>query len=176
MEYTRSITITNWQAIQDKFKDKESIAFNKRNLILSAKERHWIAEQILPDINKFTGMEHNVANAIIFIQPANLKGVIHVDGIKPGREGHPDWALNIPITTSDAEMSWYEGNYTLKTEDNQGLAYLDIVWTSGPNLAKAIKVDRPIIVNIDTPHSVTNFSNHLRMVLSIRFNPDLNLK
>ena len=111
--------------------------------------------------------------ALTFIQPPNLKGIIHVDGIKPGRTGHPDWALNIPITTSDAEMSWYKGDYTLKTEDNQGLAYLNIVWTDGPNLAKTIKVDQPMIVNIDTPHSVTNFSNHLRMILSVRFNPDL---
>jgi len=176
MEYTRPIAITNWQAIQDKFKDKESIAFNKRNLILSKEERNWIAEQILPDVNAYTGIEHTVTNAIIFIQPSKLKGVIHVDGIKPGREGHPNWAVNIPITNSDAEMYWYEGTYTLKTEDNHGLAYLDINWTYGPNVAKTVKVDRPIIVNIDTPHSVTNFSNHLRMVLSIRFNPDLNLK
>ena len=173
MEYAHPITITNWQVIQDKFKDKESVAFNKRNMVLSADERNWIAEQILPEINTFTGIEHKVSNAIIFIQPSNLKGVIHVDGIKPGRVGHPDWALNIPITNSDAEMSWYEGNYALKTEGTQGLAYLDILWTYGPNLAKTVKVDQPMIVNIDTPHSVTNFSDHLRMILSVRFSPDL---
>lgn len=175
MKYTQPITITKWQAIQDKFKDKELFAVNKRNMVLSADERNWIAEQILPDVNAFTGTEHKVANAIIFIQPPKLKGVIHVDGIKPGRVGHPNWAVNIPLTTSDAEMYWYEGNYTLKTEDNQGLAYLDINWTYGPNLAKTVKVNCPIIVNIDTPHSVTNFSNHLRMVLSVRFTPDLPL-
>ena len=173
MKYIHPITITNWQVIQDKFKDKESVAFNKRNMVLSAEERHWIAEQILPDINEFTGIEHKVSNAIIFIQPPKLQGVIHVDGIKPGRVGHPNWALNIPITDSDAEMSWHEGDYTLTAEDNQGLAYLDIVWTSGPNLANTVKVDRPMIVNIDTPHSVTNFSNHIRMILSVRFSPDL---
>jgi hypothetical protein len=175
MKYTCPITITNWQAIQDKFKDKELIAFNKRSIVLSAEEQNWVGEQILADINKFTGKEHKVANAIIFVQPAKLKGIIHVDGIKPGRVGHPNWAVNIPLTSNDAEMSWYEGNYILKTEGNQGLAYLDITWTYGPNIAKTVKVDRPIIVNIDTPHSVTNFSNQLRMVLSVRFTPDLPL-
>jgi len=173
MKYLCPITITKWQAIQDKFKDKVLLFADKRALILSAEEREWVAGQILVDINTFTGLEHKVANGIIFIQPPKTKGIIHVDGIKPAREGHPNWALNIPITSSDAEMSWYEGAYTLKTEDNRGLAYLDIIWHHGPDLAKTIKVDRPIIVNIDTPHSVTNFSNHTRLILSIRFSPDL---
>jgi hypothetical protein len=173
MTYSHLSTITNWQAIQDKFKDKALLFADKRNLILSAEEQAWVAEQILADINTFTGLEHKVANGIIFIQPPKTKGIIHVDGIKPGREGHPNWALNIPITSSDAEMFWYDGAYTLKTEDNRGLAYLDIIWHHGPDLAKTIKVDSPIIVNIDTPHSVTNFSNHTRLILSIRFSPDL---
>jgi hypothetical protein len=173
MKYTQPITISNWKIILDKFKDKESIAHDKRSIVLSADERNWIAEQILSDVNAFTKLEHKVANAIIFIQPPKLRGIIHVDGIKPNREGHPNWAVNIPITTSDAEMSWYEGNYTLQTEDNRGLAYLDIIWHHGPNLAKIIKVDCPMVVDIDTPHSVTNFSNHTRMILSVRFIPDL---
>jgi hypothetical protein len=173
MTYSRLITITNWQSIQNKFKNTALLFADKRNLILSAEERAWVAEQILPDINTFTGLEHKVANAIIFIQQPKTKGILHVDGIKPGRAGHPDWAVNIPITTSDAEMSWYEGDYTLKTKDNRGLAYLDIAWTYGPNLAKTVKVDHPMIVDIDTPHSVTNFSDHVRMILSVRFSPDL---
>jgi hypothetical protein len=173
MRYLRPITITKWQTIQDKFKDKALLFADKINLVLPAEERAWVAEQILPDIIAFTKLEHKITNAIIFIQPPKLKGIIHVDGIKPNREGHPNWAVNIPITSSDAEMSWYEGAYTLKTEDRHGLAYLDIVWHHGPNLAKTVKVDKPMIVDIDTPHSVTNFSNHTRLILSVRFSPDL---
>lgn len=171
MQYAHPITISQWQLVQEHFNNIASGSL--KNIVLSAKEKEWITEHVLPEINIATGATHTVSNAIIFVQPPKSKGVIHVDGFTPNREGHPNWALNIPLTTSDAEMYWYEGNYTLTTEKNRGMSYLDIHWNYGPNLAKTIKVDRPMIVNINTPHCVTNFSNHIRTILSIRFNPDL---
>ena len=127
-------------------------------------------------MDRFDNIKHRISKAIIFVQPPQLKGIIHVDGIHASRVGHPNWALNIPITNSDAEMYWYQGNYSLKAEHSKGLPYLDIEWTYGPNIAKTIKINHPMIVNIDTPHSVTNFSNHTRMILSVRFSPDLNIQ
>ena len=175
MEYHRpiSISISNYNLIQEKLKDKLKIITIQKQILLSTEEKKWLSTQLLSEIESLTGKQHKITNAILFIQQPKAESSIHVDGISPIRLNHPNWALNIPITKSDAEMSWYEGVYSLNIKDSQGLAYLDINWQHGPNLAKIIKIDQPIIVNIDKPHKVVNFSNHVRMILSVRFTPDL---
>jgi hypothetical protein len=173
MEYHRPISISNWNIIQEKFKEKLKVIIDQKQIILSNEEKKWLSTHLLPDVKLLTGKEHKITNAILFIQGPKTESSIHIDGLSPTRLNHPDWALNIPITDSDAEMSWYEGIYSLNIKDSQGLTYLDIDWQHGPNLAKIIKIEHPIIVNIDKPHKVVNFSNHVRMILSVRFNPDI---
>lgn len=175
MEYYRIVSVSNWNLIQEKFIHKLNIIENQRQILLSAKEKKWLSDQLLPDIESITGKQHKITHAILFIQQPKSECSIHIDGIKPNRVDHPNWAVNIPITESDAEMSWYEGVYSLNIKDSQGLAYLDIDWRHGPNLAKTIKIDRPTIVKIDKPHKVVNFSNHIRIILSVRFNPDISI-
>jgi hypothetical protein len=176
MKYYNFITLDNWQIIQNKFLTNENIISSNKNIImLSKNEQEWIGTQILQNINNFTQIEHKISNAIIFIQKPNIIGTVHVDGITPGRVGHPNWALNIPITNSDAEMLWYKGKYTLHSNDSHGVSYLDIQWQSEPIVDCKIKVNKPVIVNIDAPHSVSNYSNNLRAILSVRFYPDLKL-
>jgi hypothetical protein len=175
MEYHRLVNIPTWNSIRDRFKNRIKNIKNQRQIVLSAEAKNWLSGQLLPDITALTNKRHTITYAILFIQQPKSECSIHVDGINPTREGHPDWALNIPITESDAEMSWYEGVYSLNTKDSQGLPYLDIEWLHGPNLAKTVKVDKPMFVNIDKPHKVVNFSNHVRMILSVRFSPDISI-
>lgn len=175
MEYHHLINISNWESIKEKIKSNIKIVPHQRQVILSSNVKEWLSGQILTDITALTNKEHKITNAIVFVQEPKSECTIHVDGMDPTRKGAPNWALNIPITESDAEMSWYEGVYSLNIKDSQGLAYLDIDWIHGPNITKTIKVDKPVIVNIDTPHKVVNFSNHVRIILSIRFSPDISI-
>ena len=46
MEYVCPINISKYKEIQDKFKDKELIATNKRNITLSREEQDWLSTQI----------------------------------------------------------------------------------------------------------------------------------
>lgn len=172
-EYYRIIDISNWNLIKDTLKKHITIKPNQRQVILSQETKNWLYNQISKDVTTFTSKEHQLINAIVFIQEPNSECSIHVDGLHPDRKGAPNWALNIPLTESDAEMTWYDGPYSLNIKDSQGLPYLDIDWQYQPNLVETIKVDKPVIVNINKPHKVVNLSNHVRMILSIRFNPDL---
>ena len=172
-EYYRFINISNWNYIKDTLKERITVKPNQRQLILSQEIKEWLNSQISKDVTAFTSKEHQIINAIVFIQEPKSECSIHVDGLHPDRKGAPNWSLNIPLTESDAEMTWYDGPYSLNIKDSQGLPYLDIDWQYQPNLVETIKVDKPVIVNINKPHKVVNLSNHVRMILSIRFNPDL---
>jgi hypothetical protein len=98
---------------------------------------------------------------------------MHVDGFSTERKGACDWALNIPIA-SVGEMSWYGGDYELaKTANGQGLGYLEPVWKTEMRLLDSVSVDRPTIVKINVPHQVINHSTQRRLVLSLRFTPDI---
>lgn len=175
MEYYRHANIVNWNLIKKKLIDKLKIVTYQKQIMLSNEEKQWLSAHILPDITALTNKQHKITHAILFIQQPKSENSIHVDGITADRAHHPDKALNIPITESNAEMSWYEGVYSLNIKDSQGLAYLDIDWIHGPNLVKTVTVDQPMIVNINKPHKVVNFSNHTRMILSIRFSPDISI-
>jgi hypothetical protein len=175
MKYYFPIDITKWQLILDKFKNIE-LPKTELSIVLSSFEKLWLAEQILPDIKALTKKDHQITIAIIFIQPPKMVGNIHVDGIRADRLGHPNWSLNIPLTNTQATMSWYTGEYkiNLKTDDKvTNLPYLILDWNNSPVVADTALIDSPVIVHIGTPHSVVNQSDQTRMILSVRFSPDL---
>jgi hypothetical protein len=173
MKYSYPIEISNWQIIQDNFKSKIKDHYDKNYIVLSEEETTWLSEKLIQEINKFTGKKHIIFKAIIFIQTPKSSGPIHIDGIIPNDPKQIKWAVNIPLTNSDAEMSWYEGDYTLQTELVKGLPYLNILWHEDPHMAETVELDRPLIVNIDAPHRVKNFSDDYRAILSIRCSPNL---
>ena len=71
-------------------------------------------------------------------------------------------------------MNWYSGEYTLsETKTPEGLALLKINWNCDPAIIESTVVDVPTIVKVNTPHNVDNRSNKHRLMLSIRWIPDL---
>ena len=100
---------------------------------------------------------------------------IHIDGYNLNRTNASNYALNIPLEHSDMGiMHWYSGNYTLteeKTEEK--LQYLKLTWNEPPTIIDATIIDTTKYVRVDTPHNVVNHSTKHRLVLSIRFEPDL---
>ena len=71
-------------------------------------------------------------------------------------------------------MSWYDGDYKLSvTTKPGGLPYLNVDWNSDPVEVASKIMFEPALVRVNIPHSVKNYSNQARMLLSIRFTPDL---
>jgi hypothetical protein len=116
-----------------------------------------------------------VSNAIIFGIKPNSAIKLHVDGYTLNRDNARNYALNIPIAHCNlGVMHWYDGDYTLiedKTEE--ALPYLKIIWNSAPHTLASAVIDRPTVVKVDVPHSVYNHSTEHRVILSLRFDPDI---
>jgi hypothetical protein len=174
----RPIDLTKWPLIKDYFKDKVELfpyPYNKLSLILTPLETEWLAQQILPDIELITKKKHKIHRAIIFMQPPNLVGGVHVDGIHPERTNNVNWAVNIPLTNTPAEMFWYNGEYKLilKDGDRSGVPYLTLDWLSKSEIDETIIVDKPVIIYIEKPHNAKNLTDEIRLILTVRFTPDL---
>ena len=169
MTYYQKIQIRNEAAIAEKY----SYTTNDAGILLAVKltEDHhpWLEEQLGDDLNIVTGKAHKIRTAIVFIQVGNHKRGIHVDGVKDF------WALNIPLVNCrSAEMSWYDGNHTKKLHNNPGgLAHFRLTWEEKPRKIESAMLDSPLIVKVDTPHGVENFSSEPRSILSLKFTPEL---
>jgi hypothetical protein len=169
MTYYQKIQIRNEAAIAEHY----SYTANDAGILLAMKleEDHypWIEQQLGDDLNMVTGKTHKIRSAVIFIQVGNHRRGIHVDGVKDF------WALNIPlINCQSAEMSWYDGKYTKKLHHNPGgLPHFRLTWEETPRRIESVMLDSPMIVKVDTPHGVENFSSEPRSILSIRFTPEL---
>jgi hypothetical protein len=100
---------------------------------------------------------------------------IHVDGYNLARDNASNYALNIPLEHSDLGiMHWYSGNYTLTEEKtDEKLQYLKLTWNEAPTIIDSTIINVPKFVRVDVPHNVVNHSPNHRLVLSIRFEPDL---
>jgi len=175
MELYHSITLSNWQLIRDRYQNQLPDVTGERLISLDAIELAWITDQIIEEVNSFIGKTFTVKNAIIFGQgPKNVQGS-HVDGFQRGRQGASNWALNIPVLNCDqGEMIWFKGDYILEPAINESnIGYQHINWSNGPHFLASKIIDTPTIVKVDIPHQVINHTNERRLMLSVRFTPDL---
>lgn len=121
------------------------------------------------------GKKLSVSNAIIFgVKPeASIK--LHVDGYTLNRDNARNYALNIPLVNCDlGVMHWFGGDYTLTEEKtDEALQYLKITWNSPPHIITSAVIDKPAVVKVDVPHNVHNHSSKHRIILSLRFDPDI---
>lgn len=122
------------------------------------------------------GQELTVKDGVIIfgVKPeASIR--LHVDGLSLDRKHAKNYALNIPLANCDmGVMHWYNGDYTLteqKTEE--ALQYLKLTWNSPPVIIDSAVIDTPTIVKVDIPHNVHNHSPKHRLILSLRFVPDI---
>jgi hypothetical protein len=117
-------------------------------------------------------------SVILFGVPPHSKVNIHVDGYTADRKDSSNFALNIPIQHCEqGVMHWYKGAYTLEEGMTpEKLKHLKIVWADEPEIAHSKIIDSPCIVRVDIPHNVENLSDHYRLILSIRFAPDLAIR
>lgn len=115
--------------------------------------------------------------AILFGNGPGQSAGIHIDGYSLERKNASNFALNIPILNCDQGwMNWYKGEYDLvEDKTKEGLKLLKIEWKGEPEIIERALINEPTLVKVNVPHNVENLSNQQRLMLSIRFVPDLAL-
>jgi hypothetical protein len=130
-------------------------------------------ESLLPELfEEFTRRNWVFDIARIFVIPGNMSLPIHIDGNKE----HPKyWALNIPIFNSEnSKMHWWQPTA------NKSRSILSSTYEFGNNIKvfdslddcvqiESCVINVPTCVRIDIPHSVTNYSDQTRVLISVRF-------
>lgn len=153
---------------------------NQKTLVASYPLNSVTERQMLKSMVQRTLVKHNFGNcdvksAILFMVPPESKVNIHIDGYTAERKDASNYAMNIPIENCEqGVMHWYSGDYTLEEKmTTENLRHLKIKWNGEPELVFSKIIDAPCIVKVDTPHNVENLGNKHRLILSIRFRPDL---
>jgi len=115
--------------------------------------------------------------AILFGNGPGQSAGIHIDGYSLERKNASNFALNIPILNCEqGYMNWYDGAYDLvEDKTKEGLKLLKIHWKEEPKIIERALINEPTLVKVNVPHNVENLSNQQRLMLSIRFVPDLGL-
>jgi hypothetical protein len=173
-DYYKSITITNQEAIVDRYKHLISNANTLHAMKIPKEDWAWISEQLGNDITNITGKQHSIREVNVFFQVGGHRRGIHVDGWRTGVVDLK-WAVNIPLVNcQDSVMTWYAGDHTLSVRLNPvGLPFLYINWATDPVEVASASIRNPIIVAVDKPHTVKNNSENPRCSISIRFTPEI---
>jgi len=192
--YHQGIVITKLQEIQDRYRnympdvesgETEIIDFDK-----DSEEAQWIIENILPDVEMYTGKKHTFHRAVLFGQGPKSFQPEHVDGFVPPKPNAIIWSLNIPVANCEqGEMIWYEGDFTLSPKPNSPdydsgfkpshrtnvklLNSLDLNWVGERKIKDRVIVNQPTVVKVDIPHQVVNAGDKVRSLLAVRFSPDI---
>jgi len=177
MELFKPVSITRWGLIRERYQNYFPDIVDERLISFQTDvtEITWLDEHIGTEVVDLVGKKVKIKNAILFGQgPFNEQGT-HVDGHFNGREGARNWALNIPVLNCDqGEMIWFSGDYILQPAVNpSNIRYQHITWNDGPHALVSKIIDTPTIVKVNVPHRVINHSDQRRLMLSVRFSPDL---
>ena len=143
--------------------------------LTSANEKQTLKNMVQQTLDNHNFGGCDVKSAILFMVPPESKVNIHIDGYTAERKNASNYAMNIPIENCDqGVMNWYNGDYTLEEKmTTENLKHLKIKWNGEPELVCSKIIDVPCIVKVDAPHNAENLGNKHRLILSIRFNPDL---
>jgi hypothetical protein len=175
MKYFEKIELDTWDTVRDGLIHLKDEMTKYETRPVDATTKAWLTEQLASAMAGITGKQHTVSSALIFALPAGQSGTLHVDGNDPLRKDHPNSALNIPLYNCDHnQMSWYSGSYELLAKvGDTGIKYLDMLWLDEPVEVCTTVIDTPTLVRVNVPHNVRNNSDDLRLVISVRFNPDI---
>jgi hypothetical protein len=177
MEYYREIDIKSWQDIQQFCLDKwNNLDKSLPSMVFSKDDLEYLGQLIEPAVKDELGVDVSIKSAIMFISAPKFVQDMHVDGFTIERINASNSALNLPILNcNEGPMYWYSGEYYLTKSKMNNLKYLQINWTTEPSLACRKVITKPTLVKINVPHHIENLSDSPRLMLSIRFNPDIQL-
>jgi hypothetical protein len=175
MEHFKEVHIPNWEIIQKFCQSNWDGQFTTSKSFVG-KNLAYLGSLLEPDIRNLTGQAVKIKAAVMFINRPQFKQEIHIDGFTIDRIGTSNTALNLPILNCDtAPMFWYDGDYTLSMNTSDTIKYLKITWQTGPVVAIEKIINKPTIVKVNIPHHIENRSDLPRLMLSVRFTPDIQL-
>lgn len=182
----QEITLKNWDKIRDRYSSKinDNIVGQELVILQDPTELAWLEDNILEDISNLTGLKHKIKLAVLGGLCSGNTLHEHIDGFFPPKPDSSNWSLNIPIKNyENFKMEWFDGDYTptirseskddsspLKADEMQ---LLRPVWTGNKYIKDSKNIVCPTIVKINIPHTVHNYSNKTRVVLAVRFTPDI---
>ena len=176
MDYYKEVIIPNWEEIQQYCNAKWDGTFSRTRIFTGLELRH-IGNLLEPTIQQQTGVNVKIKTAIMFINEPWFVQDLHVDGFNLNRHNASDTALNLPILNCNTgPMQWFAGSYYLSESNVETIKYLKINWTSPVEVAATKIINRPTIVKINVPHHIENHSDAPRLMLSVRFTPDLRME
>ncbi len=175
MDYYKEVNIPSWQTIQLYCQSKWNGEFTTSYSFLG-EELAYLGSLLEPEIQQELNHTATIKSAIMFINPPEFVQDMHVDGFEISRRNSSNTALNLPILNCETgPMFWYGGEYFLTKSPHNTIKYLKLNWTSGPTLECQKIIDKPTLVKINIPHHIENQSDKPRLMLSVRFNPDIQL-
>jgi hypothetical protein len=175
MEFFKEVNIPSWQAIQAYCQSKWDGEFTTSYSFLGD-ELAYLGSMLEPDIKQELGHTAKIKSAIMFINQSGFVQDMHIDGFDLARINASNTALNLPILNCDkGPMSWYNGEYYLTKSPHNTIKYLKLNWTTGPDLVCKKIINKPTLVKINVPHHIENQSDFPRLMLSVRFTPDIQL-
>ncbi|CAB4241900.1 hypothetical protein UFOVP71_438 [uncultured Caudovirales phage] len=175
MEYFKEVHIPSWGIIQQFCRNSWDGKFiTSKNFY--GKDLAYLGSLLEPDVKSQLGHDVKIKTAVMFINRPQFKQDMHIDGYTIDRANTSNTALNLPILNCDTgPMFWYDGEYTLSMNTSVTIKYLKITWQSGPTLAAEALINKPTIVRVNIPHHIENRSDNPRLMLSVRFTPDIQL-
>lgn len=170
MKYFQPINLGDaWQKIQARYHDLDRDIIGTRVTMLKEPELKWLNQTLAQAITAYSKDLHQVKMALLFATPERNNPHIHLDGTKT----LGTTAVNIPIREK-GQMQWFTGKYTvLEQNTSTALKYLQIIWQEQPKMICETEIDQPTLVRIDQPHRVKNLSTKPRLLLTVRWEPDL---
>lgn len=177
MEYFREVDIQSWPDIQQFCLAKyNSLGATVPSIVFDNNDLAQLGALIEPAVKESLGVDVKVKSAIMFISAPGFVQDLHIDGYDIKRINASNSALNLPIQNcDDGPMYWYNGEYYLSKSKMINLKYLQINWTTEPSLACRKIINKPTLVKINVPHHIENLSTEPRLMLSVRFTPDIQL-
>lgn len=175
MELYKEINIPSWGTIQEFCQSKWNGKFSS-SISFVGEDLAYLGSLLEPEVKVELGKDVKIKSAIMFINQPGFVQDMHIDGFTIKRINASNSALNLPILNCEqSPMKWYDGKYYLTESDHNTIKYLKLNWTEGPELACTKIINRPTLVKINVPHHIENHSSGPRLMLSVRFNPDIQL-
>jgi len=182
-----NLNLQNWDKIKERFSSYIKDDIIGQELIIFQQddsEIAWLEKNVLEDVGNYTGLTHKIKFAVLSGLCSNNTLKEHIDGFYPPRPNSVKWSLNIPIKNYDHfVMQWFDGEYIhQEREDTPNLASpfkadeMQLIrpkWTGARYLKDSKIIDQPTVVQVNIPHVVHNYSEKTRVVLAIRFTPDI---
>lgn len=182
-----NLSLKNWDKIKERYSSFIEDNIVGQELIIFQQgdpEIAWLEDKLLDDVCNHTGLTHKIKFAVLGGLCSNNTLKEHIDGFYPPRPSSAKWSLNIPIKNYDHfEMQWFDGDYIhQEREDAPDLTSLykademQVIrpkWIGDRYLKDSKIIISPIVVQVNIPHTVHNYSTKTRVVLAVRFTPDI---